>query len=175
MSDAMLAALVDETMKRSAIVWLEYDGSGWPRGAWYVWHEGAAYVVSGGDEQLLPDIERAQRVVVTARAKDSRERVVSWIARAATIAPRTDEWQVAVGVLRPQRLNAVGADQLVDRWAEHSTITRLEPTGEVPEGPGAYQSGSLAAAPVPSPATTIGRLPPVIHRRQRRAPDLHAH
>jgi hypothetical protein len=170
----MLAALVAEVMKRSAIAWLEYDGSGWPRGVWHVWHEGAAYVVSGGEEQLLPSIEHAQRVAVTARAKDTRERLVVWIARASTLVAGTAEWQAAVDVLRPQRLNAVDADRVADRWSKHSTITRLEPTGEVTEHPGAYPHGSLAAAPVPSPATTTGRPPAVIHRRQRRAPDLHS-
>lgn len=169
----MLTALVDETMKRSAICWLEYEGSGWSRGVWHVWHDGAAYVVSGGEEQLLPGIDRATRVVVTARAKDSRERVVAWVAKAATLDPGTEEWRAAADALRPHRLNAAGADDLAARWAEHSTITKLEPTGEVSEHPGAYPAGSLAAAPVSSPATTTGRPPAVIHRRQRRAPDLH--
>jgi hypothetical protein len=170
----MLAALVEEAMKRSAIAWLEYDGSGWPRGVWHVWDEGAAYVVSGGDEQVLPGIEQAQRVVVTARAKDSRERLVVWVARASVLTPGSDAWKAAVDALRPQRLNAVGADEIAARWARESTVSRLEPTGEVPEHPDARRSDSGATAPVPSSAITTGRLPAVMHRRQRRAPDLHA-
>jgi hypothetical protein len=47
METAELQALVEEAMKRSAVVWLSYPGGGWPRGVWHVWHDGVAYVVSG--------------------------------------------------------------------------------------------------------------------------------
>ena len=58
-------------------------------------------------------------------------------------------------------------------WAEGSWSSNGSILIEVTEHPGARPHGSLAAAPVPSPATTTGRPPAVIHRRQRRAPDLH--
>ena len=87
MEAAELQALVEEAMKRSAVVWLSYPGGGWPRAVWHVWHDGVAYVVSGGPEQLLPGIEQAERVVVIARAKDSRARLVTWVAAAAVQTP----------------------------------------------------------------------------------------
>lgn len=172
MKTAELQALVEEAMKRSALVWLSYAGGGWPRGVWHVWHDGAAYVVSGGPEQLLPGIEDVDRVVVIARAKDSRARLVTWVAASAVQTPHTDGWRVAVDALRTERLNATQGAALTDVWAEQSTVTRLTPTGEVTEYPGAYPAGSLAAAPVESPATTVGRLPWVAHRRARRGPAL---
>jgi hypothetical protein len=169
---AQLQALVEEAMKRSAIVWLSYSGGGWPRGVWHVWHNAAAYVVSGGPEQLLPGIEQVERVVVIARAKDSRARLVTWVAAAEVLMPGTEDWQVAADALRAERLNATQGDALTDVWAEQATITRLTPTGEVTEYPGAYPTDAQAAPPVESAATTVGRLPWVAHRRARRGPAL---
>ncbi|MBD0291962.1 MAG: hypothetical protein ICV70_00105 [Jiangellaceae bacterium] len=159
-------------MKRSAIAWLTYQGSDRPRGAWYVWHDGAAYVVSGGPEQSLPGIEQASRVVVTNRSKDTGARLVSWVAAAAVETPGTESWRAAAELLKAERLNAPPGVDLLAAWAEESTITRLTPSGEVLERPGAFPDESLAAPPPDSPATTVGKLPWVAHRRPRRAPDL---
>lgn len=172
MDDQRVPALVGEAMKRTALCWLDYDGGERPRPAWHAWGEGVAYVVSGGPEQPLPGILAADRVVVTARAKESRARLVSWVATAETLLPWTDDWRDAVAALRPERLNAVAGEALADVWAAESTITRLTPTGELTEQPGDYPSGSLAAPPPGSPAATRGPSPWVAHRRPRRAPRL---
>jgi hypothetical protein len=172
LDSAQLQTLVAEAMKRSDLVWLTYPGSGRPRAVWHVWHDGAAYVVSGGPEQPLPGIEKAAHVLVTARAKDTRARLVTWVADAAVERVGTDSWWKAAELLKAERLNASQGDALFKTWAAKSTITRLVPTGEVTEYPGAYPAESLAAAPVESPATTSGKLPWVAHRRASRAPRL---
>jgi hypothetical protein len=169
---AQLQALVAEAMNRSALAWLSYDGTDRPWPVWYVWHDGAAYVVCGGPEQPLPGIEGVARVEVTARAKDSRERLVTWVADVLVESPETESWHAAAELLKAERLNAPQTDALTDVWAAESTIMRLSPTGEVTEYPGAYPAESHAAAPVQSPATTLGKLPWVAHRRARRAPRL---
>jgi len=66
------------------------------------------------------------------------------------------------------RLNSPDGDAEPARWAAESTITRLVPTGEVVEAPGAMSSASHAAVPVASAATTRGALPFMIGRRARR-------
>jgi hypothetical protein len=172
MDSAQLQALVAEAMKRSALCWLSYPGTdrSWP--VWHVWHDGAAYVVCGSPEQPLPGIQDTAQVVVTARAKDSRARIVTWVADVAVEEPGTESWRAAAELLKAERLNAPQGEALIDVWAAESTIVRLTPTGEVIEYPGAYPAGSLAAAPVESPATTSGPLPWVVHRRARRAPQL---
>jgi hypothetical protein len=172
MDAAQRQALVAEAMKRSALVWLFYPGSdrSWP--VWHVWHEGAAYVVYGGSEQPLPGIEQVAQVEVTARAKDSRARLVTWVADVAVEPPGSESWQAAAELLKAERLNAPASDTLIDRWAAESTIVRLTPSGVITEYPGAYPAESLAAAPVESPATTAGKLPWVVHRRATRAPRL---
>jgi hypothetical protein len=170
--DAAHPALIEESMKRTSLVWLDYERGVPPRPAWHAWNDGAAFVVSGGPEQKLPGIGDARRVVVITRAKDSRARLVSWVAAAETLLPWTDEWNQAVDILRPQRLNAATGGALADVWAGESTITRLAPTGEVVEGPGDYSTSSHAAPPLPSPATTVAASPWVMHRRPRRSPTL---
>jgi hypothetical protein len=172
MDRAQLQALIAEAMKRTALVWVSYPGSdrAWP--VWHVWSEGVAYVVCGGPEQPLPGIESVVEATVTARAKDSRERLVTWVADVAVEEPGSESWQSAAELLKAERLNATQGETLTQVWATESTIVRLTPSGEVVESPGAYPAGSLAAAPVESPATTVGELPWVVHRRARRAPRL---
>jgi hypothetical protein len=172
MDSAQLHALVAEAMKRSALVWVSYPGSdrSWP--VWHVWHEGAAYVVCGGPEQPLPGIEQVAQAEVTGRAKDSRARLVTWIADVVVEPPGTQSWLAAAELLKAERLNAPASDTLIDVWSAESTIVRLTPSGVVTEYPGEYPVESLAAAPVESPATTSGKLPWVAHRRATRAPKL---
>jgi hypothetical protein len=79
---------------------------------------------------------------------------------------------MAVDALAPERLNAATIDALGEVWAAESTITKLTPTGELVEYPGSYPDDSLAAPPPPSPATTRGPRPWVVHRRPRRSPRL---
>ncbi|MGH3659490.1 MAG: hypothetical protein ACRDUA_22820, partial [Micromonosporaceae bacterium] len=56
--DASRAALLDETMKKSGLVWITVPGRR-PAPVWYVWRGGAdpaAYVLTGGGEQPLPGL-----------------------------------------------------------------------------------------------------------------------
>lgn len=166
-----LAALVAEAGRKSGLLWASWDGSTRPRPLWHVWHDGAACVVIDGGEQPAPGLAAAQQAEVVLRSKDTGARLVTWTAGVEVLAARTPEWESAVEALRPERLNA-GAEDLAVRWAESSTVLRLVPTGDVRERPGAYDAGSHAAPPAPTPATTRGKRPPVLHRRQRRAPRL---
>lgn len=172
MNEGVLPALVSEAMRRTSLVWLTYADDGRPRPVWHAWGDGVAFVVSGGPEQPLPEILDADRVIVTARAKETRDRLVSFIAQADTLVPWTEEWRIAVDALRPARLNAAAGAALAEVWAAESTVTRLTPTGELVEQPGSYVSGSLAAPPPGSPATTAGPRPWLAHRRTRGAPRL---
>lgn len=168
----MLPALIAESMKRTALVWLTYAGGGRARPAWHAWADGVAYIVSGGPEQQLPGLRDVDRLLVTTRAKETRARLMTWVATAETLVPWTDEWNAAVEALRPARLNSATGSALAEVWAGESTVTKLTPTGEVTDQPGEYPSESLAAPPPGSPATTRGAAPWVMHRRPRRSPTL---
>src|SRR5207248_4638873 len=57
--------LVEEAMKKAAIVWLSTGGR--PYGVWCLWVDDALYVVSGPGEQPAPGLAEATGALVTAR------------------------------------------------------------------------------------------------------------
>jgi hypothetical protein len=166
--ERLSSALVDEATKKSGLIWVN-AGTSPPQAVWHVWRDGAAYLVSGGIEQPLPDLEQALAngtpVTVTVRSKDKGGRLVAYQARPVRVKPGTEEWDAAVADLHAKRLNAPDGEGQPARWARESSVIRLEPTGTVVEGPGQMPAESHAAPPPASPATTLGRLPYVLRLR----------
>ncbi|WP_447039799.1 hypothetical protein [Streptomyces sp. DSM 118878] len=146
-------ALVEEATKKSGLIWVRGEGSP-ARALWHVWHEGAAHLVGDGPgEQPLPGLVDGGSAEVTVRSKDKGGRVVAWTAEVRELPPRSEEWEAAVAELKGKRLNAPDAERMTERWAQECRVVRLALSGVVPGLP----DGSLAAAPLPSVATT--RLP----------------
>jgi hypothetical protein len=168
----VLSALVEELMKKSSLCWLRLPAGDRDHAVWHIWHEGAAYLVSGGSEQPAPGLETAATAVVIARTKDTRQRMVAWRAEVTTVRPEDSEWDDVVRALVAARLNLRDLDSAAQRWARECVVTRLAPTGVVEERPGQMPSDDLAAAPLPTSATTRRGLPRVLHRRQTHRPDL---
>src|SRR4051812_4812472 len=96
---ATATALVEETAKRSGLIWVRRDGStDPPRPVWYAWVDGHAYVLTGGIEQPMPEgvAEPDATAEVTVASKDKRSRLIVWIARIAIVLPGTQAWETAV-------------------------------------------------------------------------------
>jgi hypothetical protein len=164
-------ALIEESAKKSAMLWIAAAPGGRAYAAWHVWADGVALVVSGGLEQDLPALNELgadRHVLVTVRSKDTGGRLVTWVGRAETVAPDDDGWTAAAVELQAKRLNSPDGDAQPERWRRESVITRIVPTGELLESPTHMPSGSRRAEPPGSPATTRGRLPFTIGRRARR-------
>jgi hypothetical protein len=165
---SLLPALVEEACRKSALLWVRRPGDTHSTPAWHVWLDGAVYVVHGGLEQPLPDLAAAPgRVEVTVRSKDKGGRLVTWVAAAEPVNPGSPGWDAAAAALHAARLSPPDGEEEPSRWARESWITRLVPTGEVLEHPGAMLKVSHAAPPVDTPATTRNRLPFVLGRRGR--------
>ncbi|MEV4359017.1 hypothetical protein ACWEPL_30185 [Nonomuraea sp. NPDC004186] len=115
-------AAIEEGAKKSGILWLTLDR---PRLAWHTWHDGAIYLVTGGEEQALPGLDALDRVQVTLRSKDNGARLVEFEAAVAVVdqAAAAD----AVAALAKERLNALDSEHLTERWARDSTVLRLTP------------------------------------------------
>ncbi|WP_043630622.1 hypothetical protein [Nonomuraea candida] len=115
-------AAIEEGAKKSGILWLALDR---PRLAWHAWHDGAIYLVTGGEEQQLPGLDALDRVRVTLRSKDNGARLVEFEAAVSAVdqAAAPD----VVAVLAKERLNARDSEHLPERWARESTIWRLTP------------------------------------------------
>ncbi|MFE0449919.1 hypothetical protein ACFW2D_01225 [Streptomyces sp. NPDC058914] len=149
-------ALVEEATKKSGLIWVKGAGQPAARALWHVWHEGAACLVGDGSgEQPLPGLTDGASAEVTVRSKDKGGRLVSWTARVVQLAPGTEAWDAAVADLKGKRLNAPDGEAMTARWAAECRVLRLEPTGATSPLP----DGSLAEAPLPSPATTREAIP----------------
>jgi hypothetical protein len=177
-TEAFTTALIAELGKKTGVCWLRYDepdGSGeagLPRPAWHIWYDDALHVVAGGDEQPLPGIEEAGRVEVTMRSKESGGRLLTWVGAVSVVRPSDEAWDDVTAALVSDRLNLEDLTTAKDAWAAHSVVVRIEPTGELLEQPGSLRDDARAAPPPPTTATTRGRLPRVLHRRQRQGPGL---
>lgn len=161
-------ALVEEATKKSGLIWVRAAGPA--RALWHVWHEGAAHVVGDGPgEQPLPQLADGASAEVTVRSKDKGGRLVTWTAKVVELAPHSPEWEAAVADLKGKRLNAPDAEQMTERWARECRVVRLEPQNTAGAEP---PSGSLAAPPLPTPATTRepipGALPRILFKRRRK-------
>lgn len=113
---------IEEGAKKSGILWLTLDR---PRLAWHAWHDGAIYLVTGGEEQRLPGLDALDRVHVTLRSKDNGARLVEFEAAVAAVDQAAAA--EAVAVLAKERLNARDSEHLTERWARESTVWRLTP------------------------------------------------
>ena len=171
----LVPALIAELAKKTSTCWLRYD-DGPARAAWHEWLDtgdgGALYLVSGGPEQPLPGIERAERVEVTMRSKENGGRLLTWVAAASRVHPDDELWQPATAALVAGRLNLDDLSTAADMWAATSVVSRLVPTGEVVEQPGQLTDDAHRAVPRATTAITRGALPKVLHRRVRRRPRL---
>ncbi|GAC1326123.1 MAG: hypothetical protein NVSMB13_10470 [Mycobacteriales bacterium] len=165
-ADALARAVVDEAAKKSGVLWVvphPAEDAAAPdrvgRPAWHLWHEGAAYVVVGGQEQQLPGLAEAGRATVTVRSKDNGGRLVSFSADVERLLPDDTRWATVAPLLHAKRLNASDGEAQLARWARESQIWRLAPDGRYPEQPGTLSTVSHAAAPVPSAAATRVPVP----------------
>ena len=140
--------LIEEATRRSGLVWVTPEGSERAHPVWHVWHDGCAYVVTGGLEQPLPPMTRA---VVTVRSRERQaDRLVEWVADVDVVAPEGELWREVVPLLHARRLNAPDGEEQPARWARESVVRRFRPTGETRP----IAADSYAAAPLGSPATT---------------------
>lgn len=118
----MSSGVVAEATRRSGLVWVDRQP------VWHVWHDGAAWVVTGGLEQQLVVGDTA---VVEVRSRDRQaDLLVRWVASVAAVEPGSGEWAAVVPLLRAARLHAPDGAAAPERWARESRVLRLTPTGE---------------------------------------------
>ncbi|GAA3492281.1 hypothetical protein [Streptomyces cremeus] len=160
-------ALVEEATKKSGLVWVR--GTGPARALWHVWLDGALHLVGDGPgEQPFPGLDDGSVAQVTVRSKDKGGRLVAWTALVTELTAGTEEWDAAVAELKGKRLNTPDAERMTDRWARECRVLRLAPQPGLQPLP----EGDLAAAPLPSSATTRrpvpAGLPKLLLKRKRK-------
>lgn len=111
-------ALLDETLRKCALIWLRLgspDAPAQPR--WHAWVDGAAYVLTGPDEQPDPGLAGTDTVHVIARSKDTRHRLLEVDAAVRRVSAADPEWDKVVRSLVAGRLNVVDEAGAPSRWA----------------------------------------------------------
>jgi hypothetical protein len=131
MDAATTAALVEESAKRSGLLWVRAAGSATaPRPVWHVWQDGSAYLLTGGIEQSGPEglDNHGSEAEVTARSKDKGSRLVVWHATVRLIEAGSEEWHAVLPALQSKRLNPPDGEQAPQRWARECRLFRLTPS-----------------------------------------------
>jgi len=165
---ALTQSLVEETCRKSALVWVRPPAAPRSVPVWHAFLDGAVHIVGGGIEQPLPPVVDGEEVEVTVRSKDTGGRLLTYIAAVTRIRPDGPAWAVVVPELHAKRLNSPDGELQPQRWARESTVLRLDATGHLVEFPGHLSGRSHAAEPPGSAATTRDPLPFVVGRRAHR-------
>ena len=123
-------ARIGDATRRVGVIWVQLPGDR-PRPLWHLWHNGAAYVVTGGLEQPLPGDLRGGNAQVVTPGRATSDQPLTWVARLEPVPPGTAGWDEVAPLLRAKRLNAPDGEAQQERWARESVLLRLVPTGEV--------------------------------------------
>jgi hypothetical protein len=163
-SETSQRALLDEVLKKGALVWLRVGDRDHAR--WHAWSGEHVYLLTGAGEQPDPGLASDPVVRVVARSKDNRHRLIAFDADVSVLTADDDDWEAATGELAKQRLNLSDAEHAPERWTTPEfRLYRLTPRLPLVEGVDDVPSESHRTAPVPTEATTAGRKPFVLHRR----------
>jgi hypothetical protein len=132
-AEASEAAVLDEALKKSTIVWIDVPGPGGTGGrpvpVWYGILDGRVYVLTGGSEQRVPGLAEAERVELVARSKEQQALVARVVADARVVPSSDPLFKRVTPVLLPRRLNLRDGEHAAERWGKESTLVELTPTG----------------------------------------------
>jgi hypothetical protein len=167
---AFARGLIAELGKKTGVSWVRYDGHS--HAVWHLWYDDALYLVSGGAEQPLPGIEDVDKVEVVMRSAENGGRLLTWVGDASVVRPGDELWEPVTTALIAGRLNLEDLKTAAAEWADRSVVTRIMPTAELVEAPGDLSDDAHLHVPQPTPATTRGALPKILHRRVTRRPKL---
>jgi hypothetical protein len=95
-----------------------------------VWADDALCLVSGGDEQRLPEIPDGEHVEVVMRSKDTGGRLLTWAGTASVVRPGDAAWTATTAALAKRRQNLRDPSTAAEDWARDSVVRRIVPTGE---------------------------------------------
>lgn len=167
-------ALLDEALKKSGLLWLTRADADRSHAFWHAWVDGRAYLLTGRGEQPDPHLDDGEQVLLLVRSRDDAHRLLVVETVAEPVGVDDADWQAATAALAAGRLNLPRAHEAPARWAADAAVVvyRLTPADVLLEGPGHYPDDDHRAAPPPTPATTVGRAPRVLHRRGHRGRPL---
>ena len=121
---------VQESLKKSTIVWLRWrgpDGADQTMPVWFLYDNKVQkiYVVSGERQQTIPGAERLRECDVIFRWKGKNARIGEVPARVRVI-PQGDEWDQIAEKVAEKRLNIPGLpEDTARRWRDECVLLEL--------------------------------------------------
>ena len=122
---------VETALKKGSIVWLRIPqpgGGELQRPAWYVQEGRTIYVIKGGSEQELPNLEAAKQVIVTVKSKDVTATIAELPADVRVVTD-AEEFDRVAGLGMGTRLNLKDGVGALERWRSECTLVHLTPLG----------------------------------------------
>ncbi|HEX2239522.1 MAG TPA: hypothetical protein VHJ82_00035 [Actinomycetota bacterium] len=126
-SGSTTAAAVQESLKKSTIIWLRWkaDGREQTMPVWFVMDQVKIYVLSGERQQTIPDATDLRNVDVIVRWKGKNARVAEIPALVRVLEPGP-EWDQIAEKIAEKRLNIPGLpEETARRWRDECVILEL--------------------------------------------------
>ncbi len=115
-------------LKKGSIAWVtipQPSGGTATRPMWYVQQGRSLFVIKGGTEQELPNLEQVPTVDVVVKSKDVKASLGTMKADVRVVDNDSDEFARIAGMGLANRLNASDGVQAVDRWRSDCTMVEL--------------------------------------------------
>lgn len=122
------ADVAESALKKGSIVWVSIpqpDGSIATRPAWYVQQGRKLFMIKGGDEQQLPNLERNDVVELTVKSKDVKAAIAVLKADVRQVPNDSDEFEKIATQGMGTRLNLKDGDGALQRWKDTCTMVEL--------------------------------------------------
>lgn len=115
-------------LKKGSIAWVtipQPGGGTATRPMWYVQRGRRLFVIKGGEEQELPNLEVASAVDVVVKSKDVNAALGTMRADVRVVESGSDEFDEIATLGLANRLNASDGVQATDRWRRDCTMVEL--------------------------------------------------
>ncbi len=126
----VIADAVATSFKKSSVLWLnipQKDGTDLTRPAWFVPEGDKVFVITGGREQQLTNIEHTDRVHMTVKAKDIKAAIADFDADVRVLENASDEFTRVATAGLGARLNMTDGSNALDRWRSECLFVELTP------------------------------------------------
>lgn len=124
-----MEAAIDESLKKSDILWITPEGDSRPLPCWFVYRDGKAYVLSGERQQVIPRAARVRNAKVVTRWKGRDARMAEFDAYVRPItAADAGEFDELAEALLAKRQSVTGTpEENLERLRRECVILELTP------------------------------------------------
>jgi hypothetical protein len=118
----------EAALKKGSICWITIDqprGGVATRPAWYVQQGSKLFVIKGGSEQELPNLENVPAVTISVKSKEQKAALGELKADVRVVESGSDEFERIAGLGLGNRLNLPDGEDALERWKAECTVVEL--------------------------------------------------